>query len=162
MRHVWFSTFCFCFVVSAAIAQRTLIQEFPLPKADGHVWELKSKQVCNPVGSAEIRQAKDTPAASESILVEAGRGGHRLEITLADKEVMVSVDGATPEKYKVVANKPDVLTAVRVGDVEPTISTISIDMVTNYVLWSTTEPRDFSRDVPHHNAALLACSPIQP
>jgi hypothetical protein len=157
MRHLCFAAFCFCFFVSAAIAQTV---RFPLPKA--HVWELKSKQVCNPVGSAEIRAAKDTAGASENILVDAGRGTHRLEITLADKELIVSLDGATPEKYRIVANTTGVVTAVLVGDIEPTISTISIDKITSYVVWSATEPRDFTRDVARHASALLTCSSVQP
>src|SRR5271165_2952905 len=106
MRRLWFAAFCFCFVVSAAIAQAV---QFPLPKS--HVWDLKGKQVCNPVGSAEIRPAKDAAGASENILVDAGRGIHRLEITLADKELIVSLDGATPEKYRIVANTTGVVTA---------------------------------------------------
>lgn len=158
MRHILFAAFCS--VVSAAIAQTAPTQQFPLPKS--RVWELKSKQVCNSVGSAEIGPAKDSAGASANILVEAGRGTHRLEITLAEKELIVSLNGAAPEKYKVVSNTTGVLTAVLVGDIEPTISTISIDKITSYVVWSATEPRDFTRDVPRQTSALLACSSVQP
>ena len=159
MRRLWFAALCFCSVVSAA-AQTAPNQQFPLPKS--HVWELKSKQVCNPVGSAEIGPAKDSAGASTNILVEAGRGTHRLEIVLAEKELTVSFDGAAPEQYKIVSNTTGVVTAVLVGDIEPTISTISIDKITSYVVWSATEPRDFRRDVPRHTSALLACSSVQP
>jgi hypothetical protein len=111
------------------------------------------------VGRVGIRQAKETPDSSEYFLVEAGRGDRRLEITLGEREVLVSVDGAKPEKYKVVATTVGVLTAVLIGEIEPSISSISIDKVTSYVVWSITEPRDFTRDVPRHTAELLACSP---
>ena len=60
-----------------------------------------------------------------------------------------------------VANTVGVLTAVLVGEIEPSVSSISIDKVTSYVIWSTTEPRDFTRDVPRHTAVLLACSGIK-
>jgi len=59
----------------------------------------------------------------------------------------------------VVANTVGVLTAVLIGEIEPSVSSISIDKVTSYVIWSTIEPRDFTRDVPRHAAALLTCSP---
>jgi hypothetical protein len=64
------------------------------------------------MGRVGIRQANETPAPSEYFFVEAGRGDNRLEITLGEKEVLVSVGGAKPEKYKVVANTLGVLTAV--------------------------------------------------
>ena len=159
MRYSWLAAVCLYFATNTISAQTAPSEQFPLPKS--HVWESKAKQVCKSVGSVGIRQAKDTPAPSEYFLVEAGRGVNRLEITLDDKEVLVSVDGAKPEKYKVVANTVGVLTALLVGEIEPTISTISVDKVTSYVIWSTTEPRDFTRDVPRHAAALLTCSSLQ-
>ncbi len=160
MRHSWLSVLYFCFAVSAGSAQTAQTpssQTFPLPKS--HVWEPKTAQICSSVGRVGIRQAKETSDPSEYFLVEAGRGDSRLEITLGEREVLVSVDGAKPEKYKVVANTAGVLTAVLIGEIEPSVSSISIDKVTSYVIWSTTEPRDFTRDVPGHTAALLACSP---
>jgi hypothetical protein len=163
MRHSWLSVLYFCFTVSAGSAQSAPIpssQTFPLPKS--HVWEPKTTQICNSVGRVGIRQAKETPDPSEYFLVEAVRGDSRLEITLGEREVLVSVDGAKPEKYKVVANTVGVQTAVLIGEIEPSVSSISIDKVTSYVIWSTTEPRDFTRDVPRHTAALLACSPAKP
>lgn len=161
MRHSLLAASCFCLLLASTItAQTAPAREFPLPKS--HVWELKNKQVCISVGSAEIRPAKETAGASQNIFVDAGRGTHRLEITLGENELLVSVDGAVPEKYKVVANTTGVLTAMLVGEIEPTISTLSIDKVTSYVVWSSTEPRDFTRDVPRHTSALLACSSIQP
>jgi Gpi18-like mannosyltransferase len=102
---------------------------------------------------------KGNPDPSEYFLVEAGHGDSRLEITLGEREVLVSIDGAKPEKYKVVANTIGVLTAILVGEIEPSFSSISIDKVTSYVIWSTTEPRDFTRDVPRYTATLFACSP---
>jgi hypothetical protein len=159
MRHSWLSVLCFCFAISAGSAQTAQpasSQTFPLPKS--HVWELKTSQICSSVGRVGIRQAKETPDPSEYFLVEAGRGDSRLEITLGEREVLVSVDNAKPEKYKVVANTVGVLTAVLIGEIDPSVSSISIDKVTSYVIWSTTEPRDFTRDVPRHTAALLACS----
>jgi hypothetical protein len=159
MRHSWLSVLYFCFAVSAAsaqISQTASSQTFPLPKS--HVWEPKIAQICSSVGRVGIRQAKETPDRSEYLLVEDGRGDSRLEITLGEREVLVSVDGAKPEKYKVVANTVGVLTAVLIGEIEPSLSSISIDKVTSYVIWSTTEPRDFTRDVPRHAAVLLACS----
>ena len=84
MQHFWRTPFWFSLVVTAVIAQTAPNQQFPLPKS--HVRELKSKQVCIPVGTAEIGPTKETAGASEKILVEAGRGTHRLEITLAEKE----------------------------------------------------------------------------
>jgi len=113
------------------------------------------------VGRVGIRQANDSPATSEYFLVEAGRGVNRLEITLDEKELLVSVDGARPEKYKVVASTVGVLTAALIGEAYPTISTISVDKITSYVVWSTTEPRDFKHDVPRHSASLLICSSQQ-
>jgi hypothetical protein len=160
MRRSWLSVLYFCFAVSAGSAQTAQTassQTFPLPKA--HVWEPKTAQICSSVGRVGIRQAKETADSSEYFLVEAGHGDSRLEITLGEREVLVSVNGATPEKYKVVANTVGVLTAVLIGEIEPSVSSISIDKVTSYVIWSTTEPRDFTRDVPRHTAALLACSP---
>jgi hypothetical protein len=110
-----------------------------------------------------MRQAKESPEASEYFLVEAGRSDSRMEITVGDKELLVSVNGATPEKYKVAASTVGILTAVSIGEIEPTVSSISIDKVTSYVVWSTTEPRDFTRDVPRHAAGLFACAnPAQP
>jgi hypothetical protein len=105
-----------------------------------------------------MRQAKETPDPTEYFLVETGRRDSRLEITVGERELLVSVNGARPEKYKVAANTVGILTAVSIGEIVPTISSISIDKVTGYVIWSTTEPRDFTRDVPRHTAALLACS----
>jgi hypothetical protein len=151
--------FCLFFVVSAAVAQTAPNQQFPLPKS--RVWELKSRQICIPVGSTAIRPAKETAGGNESILVEAGPGTHRLEITLAEKELVVGIDGGSPEKYRIVANTTGVLTGVLIGEIEPTISTISIDKVTSYVVWSATEPRDFTRGVPRQTSALLACSSVQ-
>jgi hypothetical protein len=160
MRHIWLSILYFGFAVSAGsaqTAQSASSQTFPLPKS--HVWEPKTPQICSSAGRVGIRQAKETPDPSEYFLVEGGRGHSRLEITLGEREVLVSVDGAKPEKYKVVANTVGVLTAVQVGEIEASVSSISIDKVTSYVIWSTTEPRDFTRDVPRHTAALFACSP---
>jgi len=128
-----------------------------LPKS--HVWELKTAQICSSVGRVGIRQARETQDPSEYFLVEAGRGGSRFEITVREREVLVSIDGAQPGRFKVVANTVGVLTAVQIGEIEPTFSSISIDKVTSYVIWSTTEPRDVSGDVPRHTAALLVCSP---
>lgn len=156
MRHGWLPALCFWLAVSAASAQTAPSQTFPLPKS--HVWEPKTVQICGSVGRVAIRQAKETPDASEYFLVESGHGGSRLEITMGDGEVLVSVDGAKPEGYKVVANTVGVLTAVLIGEAEPMISTISIDKVTSYVIWSKTEPRDFTRDLPRHTALLLACA----
>jgi hypothetical protein len=157
MRHSWLSVLYFLFAVSVGSAQTASSQTLPLPKS--HVWEPKSAQICSSLGRVGIRQAKETPDPSEYLLVEAGRGDSRLEITLCEADVLVSVDGAKPEKYKVVANTVGVLAAVLIGEIEPTVSSISIDKVTSYAIWSTTEPRDFTRDVPRHSAALLACSP---
>jgi hypothetical protein len=109
MRHSWLSVLYFCFAVSAGFAQTASSQTFPLPKS--HVWEPKTAQICGSVGRVGIRQAKETPDSSEYFLVEAGRGDRRLEITLGEREVLVSVDGAKPEKYKVVATTVGVLTA---------------------------------------------------
>jgi hypothetical protein len=159
MRNALLSIFSFYLAVNVVSAQPALNQQYPLPKS--HVWESKGMQVCKAVGTVGIRQAKDTPAPSEEFLVEAGRGAHRLEITVGDKDLLVSVDGAEPQKYKIMAETVGVLTAVLIGDVEPTISSISVDKVTSYVVWSTTEPRDFTRDVPRHTAALLVCTPGQ-
>jgi hypothetical protein len=159
MRNSWLCVLYFCFAVTAAAqsAQTASGQTFPLPKS--HVWQPKTAQICSSVGRVGMRQAKETPDSREYLLVESGRGDSRLEITLGEREVLLSVDGAKPEKYKVVANTVGVLTAVLIGEIEPSVSTISIDKVTSYVIWSTTEPRDFTRDVPRHTAALLACSP---
>jgi hypothetical protein len=77
------------------------------------------------VGRVAIRQAKGTPDSSEYFLVEGGRGDSRLEITLGEREVLVSVDGAKAEKYKVVANTVGVLTAVLIGEIEPSVGSIS-------------------------------------
>lgn len=161
MRHSCLPVLYFCLAVSAGFAQTAQpasSQTYPLAKP--HVWEPKIAQMCSSVGQVGIRQAKETPNPSEYLLVEAGRGDSRLQITLGEKEVLVSVDGAKPETYKVVANTAGVLTAVLVGEIEPSVSSISIDKVTSYVIWSTTEPRDFRRDLPRHTAALLACSPV--
>ena len=97
--------------------------------------EPKTAQICSSAGRVGIRQAKDIPDPSEYFLVEGGRGDGRLEITLGEREVLVSVDGAKPEKYKVVANTVGVLTAVLVGEIEPSVSSISIDKVTSYGNW---------------------------
>jgi hypothetical protein len=99
MRLSWLSVLYFCFAVSAGSAQTASSQTFPLPKS--HVWEPKTAQICSSVGRVGIRQAKETPDSSEYFLVEAGRGDSRLEITLGEREVLVSVDGAKLEKYKV-------------------------------------------------------------
>jgi hypothetical protein len=157
MRHSWLSVlYFFIAVINSGSAQTASTQTLPLPKS--HVWEPKSAQICSSVGRVGIRQAKETPDPSGYFRVEAGRGDSRLEITLGEREVLVSVDGAKPEKYKVVANTVGVLTAVLIGEIEPSLSSISIDKITSYVIWSTTEPRDLTRDVPRHTAALLACS----
>ena len=74
---------------------------------------------------------------------------------------MVSLDGAEPEKFKILANTTGVLTAVLVGDIEPTIITISIDKITSYVVWAATESRDLTRDVPRHTSSFLVCSTVQ-
>jgi len=157
MLHNWFSVLCLFVAISPVSAQSISSQTFPLPKS--RVWDPKTVQICSSVGQVGIRQAKETPDPSEYFLVEAGRGESRLEITLHEKEVLVGVNGAKPEKYNVVSNAVGVLTAVLIGDVEPKVSSISIDLVTSYVIWSTTEPRDFTADVPRHSAALLACYP---
>jgi len=156
MRHSWLPALCSWVAVSAAFAQTSPSQTLPLPKS--HVWEPKTVQICGSVGRVAIRQAKETPDPSEYVFVEAGRGDSRLEITVGEREVLVTVDGAKPESYKVVANTVGVLTAVLIGEIEPTISSITIDKVTSYVIWSKTEPRDFTRDLPRHTAALLACA----
>jgi len=146
-------------LVVTAVAGQT--STFPLPKP--HPWNPKGTHVCSAVGSVGMREAKESPEPSEYFLVEARRSDSRMEITAGDKELLVRVNGATPEKYKVAANTVGVLTAVSIGEIEPTVSSISIDKVTSYVVWSTTEPRDFTRDVPRHTAALFACAnPVQP
>jgi hypothetical protein len=157
MRYIWLPVLYFCFAISTGSAQTASSQTFPLPKS--HVWEPKTAQICSSVGRVGIRQAKETPDPSEYFIVESGRGDSRLEITLREREVLVSVDGAKPESYRVVANTVGVLTAVLIGEIDATVSSISIDKVTSYVIWSTTEPRDFTRDVPRHTAAILVCSP---
>ena len=159
MPKVLLSLFFFCLAVTTASSQTGPNQRFPLPRPQA--WESNGKHVCNAIGAVGITQAKDARATEREFLVEAGRGARRLEITLGDKDVLVSVDGGETEKYKVVANRPGVLTAVRVGDIEPTVSSISVDEVTSYVVWSATEPRDITRDTPIHTAALLTCSPIE-
>ena len=150
---------CFSLCCRSLLAQSFQSQEFPLPKA--HVWDLKAKQFCNSVGSARIRQASESADPSQNLVVQAGVGVTRLEITMEGEGVLVSLDGEKPEKYKVVANTVGLLTAILVGDPEPSISSISVDKLTSYVLWSTTEPRDFKHDVPRNSAALLSCSPFQ-
>jgi hypothetical protein len=156
MRYGCFSVLWLTLAVTAVAAQNSSTQTFPLPKS--HPWNPKATQVCSSVGRVGIRQAKETPDPSEYLLVDAGRGENRLEITVGEKDVLVGVDGAKPEKYKVAANTTGVLAAVSIGEIEATVSTISIDKVTSYVIWSTTDPRDFSRDVPRHAAVLFACS----
>jgi len=160
MRYTLISALCCLFSVSSVSAQTASSQTFPLPKS--HTWEMSARQICNSVGQVGIRQAKDTADSSEYFRVESGRGEARLEVTLREREVVVSVDGAKPESYKIVSRSVGVLTAVLVGDVEPTLSSISIDRITSYVIWSRTEPRDFTRDVPRHTAAIFTCSPVKP
>lgn len=159
MPEVLLSLFSFCLAVNTASSQTAPNQRLPLPRP--HAWESNGKHVCNAIGAVGISQAKDAPATDREFLVEAGRGARRLEITLGDKDVLVSVGGGETEKYKVVASRPGVLTALRVGDIEPTVNSITVDAVTSYVVWSATEPRDIMRDTPIHAAALLTCSPIE-
>jgi hypothetical protein len=157
MRNSWLPVLFFVFGINISFSQTGSNQIFPLPKP--HVFEPKTVQICTAIGQVAIRQAKDTPDPSEYFVVESGHGDNRLEVTLSDKEVLVSVDGAKSESYRVVANTVGILSAVLINDTDAAISSIIIDKLTSYVIWSTTEPRDFRRDVPLHNAALLVCSP---
>jgi hypothetical protein len=160
MRFVWTLMFLFSSLIGAISAQNSSSQTFPLPKS--HVWDQSATQVCTSAGQVAIRQAKDTAEASEYFRVESGHGEGRLEIKLKERDVSVSVGGEKPETYKIVSSTVGVIAAVLVGDVEPTLSSISIDKVTGYVILSTTKPRDFTRDIPLHIATMFVCSPAKP
>jgi hypothetical protein len=157
MQYSCLSVLYFCFAIGASFAQSASRQAFPLPKS--HVWEPKNTQICTSVGQVGIRQAKDTPDPSDYFLVESGHGDDRLAITLSGREVLVSVNGGKPESYKMVADTTGVVDAILVSETDAAMSSISIDKITSYVIWSTIEPRDFTRDVPRHTAALFVCSP---
>jgi hypothetical protein len=81
---------------------------------------------------------------------------------ISNPKVLLRVGGNETEKYKVVADTPGYVNAVFTGWIEPTLSSIMIDKVTSYVVWSRTEPADPSRDVPHHVTVFLACSRAGP
>ena len=138
-------------------AQIPSSQTFPLPNS--HVWEAKARHTCRSAGSVGIRQAKESPETSQYFSVEAGRSDSRLEVTIGTKEVKISLDGAEPEEYRIVANTTGVLSAVWVDETDAGISSISIDKLTSYVILSTTDPRDWKHDVPRLSAMLFSCSP---
>lgn len=72
----------------------------------------------------------------------------------------LSIDGAKPEEYRIVANTTGILSAVWVDEIDAAVSSISSDKLTSYVILSTTKPRDWKHDVSRLSAVLFSCSPV--
>jgi hypothetical protein len=156
VRYGWLSLMLLALAVTLVPAQTNPSLTLPLPRP--HPLDPKATQICAPVGNVGIGQGHESAGSNQRLVVEAAAGGEALEITWVEKEVLLRVGGNETEKYKVVADTPGYVNAVFTGWIEPTLSSIMIDKVTSYVVWSRTEPADPSRDVPHHVTVFLACS----
>jgi hypothetical protein len=133
---------------------------FRLPKP--HLLDMRGTLKCSSVASASLRRQNSHDAAqSDQLVAEAKAGADNLELTLV-RDVLLVREIIGTQKYKLVGNTDQYLSAVFVHDPDVSnpsaiVKSIVMDKRKGFAVWSISEPTDVVTDIPYAEMIYLTC-----